>query len=185
MTSRDIVLQVIAALDARQIPYMLVGSFSSNLYGIPRSTKDADLVLQLGDEPISQLMPLLGSEFHLDQQMSFETATFTSRFVIQHPRSAFTVELFLLSSDPHDQERFRRRRQMPFADSSAWLPSAEDVIITKLRWSRSGKRSKDVDDVMNVLAVQQGKLDLAYIRRWCDTHGTRELLEELLTKLPA
>jgi hypothetical protein len=37
-----------------------------------------------------------------------------------------------------------------------------------------------VQDVRDVIAVQAGKLNLSYIRTWCDQHGTRELLERLL-----
>ena len=46
-TIEDVTLRVVDASNACGSPYMLVGSFSSNLYGIPRSTKDADFVLQL------------------------------------------------------------------------------------------------------------------------------------------
>ena len=35
---------VIDALNALAVPYLLVGSFASNFYGIPRSTQDADFV---------------------------------------------------------------------------------------------------------------------------------------------
>jgi hypothetical protein len=34
----------------------------------------------------------------------------------------------------------------------AWLPTPEDVIIQKLRWSKGAKRSKDFADVVAVIA---------------------------------
>ena len=49
MTGNEAVLQTVSALDECRIPYMLVGSYSTNVYGIPRSTEDADLVIELGD----------------------------------------------------------------------------------------------------------------------------------------
>jgi hypothetical protein len=61
------------------------------------------------------------------------------------------------------------------------LPTPEDVIVTKLRWSKGGNRAKDVDDVVNVLKVQSDRLDLPYIRQWCDAHGTRALFERLVS----
>ena len=75
-----------------------------------------------------------------------------------------------------------------FGDSSAsnFYGSADstyDVIISKLRWSKCGNRQKDVDDARSVLAVQQGNLDVAYIRDWCDRHGTCELLVNLLVEV--
>jgi hypothetical protein len=117
--------------------------------------------------------------------MSFETVTATGRYVIELRDHPLKIELFLLSDDPHDQERFARRRQRPLLGHPVFVPSAEDVIITKLRWSQQGRRHKDVDDVRNVLAVQGEYLDWPYIHRWCDQHGTRALLDEICRSLPA
>jgi len=77
--------------------------------------------------------------------------------------------------------RFQRRVVRDLGNGKkAFLPTPEDVVITKLRWSKQGKRAKDVEDASDVLAVQAGKLDLPYIRQWADQHGTRELFERLL-----
>ena len=45
MTGNEATLAVIDALEACSIPYMLVGSYSSNVYGVERSTQDADFVV--------------------------------------------------------------------------------------------------------------------------------------------
>ena len=111
MNSDTIVLEVIDALEAAGVPYMLVGSFSSNLYGVPRSTKDADFVVQLGETPITAITGRLSPGFSLEPQMSFETITGTYRYVVRHAASAFSIEFFQLSNDPHDIERFARRRK--------------------------------------------------------------------------
>jgi hypothetical protein len=58
--------------------------------------------------------------------------------------------------------------------------TAEDVIITKLRWYLLAKRPKDGQDAKGVIAGQLGRLDLPYIRFWADQHGTRSLFEQLL-----
>jgi len=47
VNSDEATVAVIDALDALRISYMVVGSFSSNFYGIPRATQDADFVVQL------------------------------------------------------------------------------------------------------------------------------------------
>src|SRR5947209_667250 len=135
MTSDEAVLAVIAALESLGIPYMVVGSLSSNYYGIARSTKDADFVMEFGAQSIRHLADHLGSAFRLDPQMSFETTTMTTRHILEVVGIAFTIELFHLSDDPHDQERFRRRRRVQLLNREISLPTAEDVIITKLRWA--------------------------------------------------
>src|SRR5687768_4580050 len=182
MNANDIALAVIDVLERLRIPYMLVGSFSSNLWGIPRSTKDADFVVELGDTSVGAIAAALGGDYRLDPQMSFESVTGTMRYQINHPLSAFTVELFLLGNDPHDRARFERRIVKSLEGRSVFVATAEDVVIMKLRWVGRAKRSKDVEDVKDVLDVQRANLDLAYIRHWCDQHGTRDLFEQLLAE---
>ena len=177
MTAEQIVYRTVAALDAAGVAYMLVGSFSSNLYGVARSTRDADFVVELGEKAPSEIATRLGTDFLFDPQMSFETITGTYRFIASHRSSAFKVEFFLLSNDPHDRERFGRRRREPMGEGEAYVAAPEDVVVTKLRWSKGGNRKKDVDDVRNVIRVSGGDVDWPYVERWCDAHGTREILE--------
>jgi hypothetical protein len=177
----NITLKVIEALDKCAIPYLLAGAFSSNHYGIPRSTKDADFVLQLKSGVGANFALALGESFELDPQLSFETVTGTYRQIITCPGNPFKVGLFLLSNDPHDQERFRRRRQVQLLGRTVWFPSAEDVIVTKLRWSRS----RDKDDIRSVMAVQVPSLDWNYITDWCTRLGTLSLMQEIRKTVPA
>jgi hypothetical protein len=181
INSTDLVLRLIDAFEKASVPYMLVGSYSSNYYGRPRSTKDADFVVQISSAQFTAVTAAIGADFRADPQMSFESVTMTMRYIIDHPASAFKIELFLLSDDEHDKSRFSRRRQVEFENRMAWLPSVDDVVITKLRWSKGGRRAKDIEDVQKVLAVRYAQLDLPYIRHWTDQHGTRDLFEQLLS----
>lgn len=47
MNLYELAARVIAALEAESISYMGVGALSSSVFGIPRATKDVDIVLQL------------------------------------------------------------------------------------------------------------------------------------------
>jgi hypothetical protein len=181
IAAQSITLRVAEALEACGIPYLLSGSFASNYYGIPRSTKDADFVLQAAHAVGQELTRGLGEDFLLDPQLSFETNTGTFRQVLRHTKQSFKVELFLLSRDEHDQSRFRRRRAVQLYERRVWLPSPEDVVVTKLRWARG----KDKDDARDVMAVQRDKLDWEYIEAWCRRHGTLAAMEEIRRSLPA
>jgi hypothetical protein len=184
VSATDLVLRLIALFDRLAISYMLVGSYSSNFYGRPRSTNDADFVVVLPEEKLSALFVGLGPEFRIDPQMSFETITMTARHVIIHPATTFKIELFLLTGDPHDQSRFTRRQKVYFEGYWTYLPTPEDVIVQKLRWSRGGKRAKDITDAAEVIQVQKSQLDLAYIRHWTTQHNTGDLFEKLLNESP-
>ncbi len=155
-------LAVLDALFAENIAFLVVGSYSTNVYGIPRSTKDADIVIDLSGKSLLSLNQHLPKSLRLDPQMRFESATGTTRNVITVDGSAFSIELFRLSTDAHDQERFRRRLEIEVEGRLVSIPTAEDVIVTKLRWAHRLARRKDVDDIRNVLAVGQGRFDWDY-----------------------
>jgi hypothetical protein len=181
MTSeQSVVVRVADALKACEIDYMLSGSFASNMYGIPRSTRDADFVLQCRGGVGEEFCERLGDGFEFDPQLAFETVTGTYKQLLKQKGSAFQVELFQLSSDPHDQMRFTRRRPAELFGRRLWFATAEDVIVTKLRWART----KDKDDARDVMSVQRGKLDWPYIEEWCRRHGSLELMEEIRRSVP-
>jgi hypothetical protein len=185
VTGDEAVIAMIDALNASGTPYMLVGSLSSNYYGVARATRDADFVVQFSNEAAAEIARRLGPSIILDPQIQFETITGTSRYVARLADHPFKIELFLLSEDAHDQERFDRRRPARILDREAFIPTPEDVLITKLRWSRRGKRAKDIEDVRNVISVQASRLDWEYVHKWCREHGTRDLLDELRRSIPA
>jgi hypothetical protein len=184
MTAEEIVLAVGAALERTGIPYMTVGALAGIYYGINRSTDDADFVIQIDEPNLEALRQSLGPKFVVDPQVRFETITLTTYYVVRHPETDFEIDLFVLGDESHTQLSFSRRKRITFDRGETNICTPEDYVITKLRWAKKERRTKDFDDARAVLAVQQGKLDLDYIRRWCDAHETRELLEKTLCSIP-
>ena len=178
-TGEEAVGALLDILNRLSIEYMVVGSFSSNRYGVPRATKDADLVLKVVAQEREKLFRELPAGFEIDSQVTFEMITGTWRQVIEIPSIPFTIELFELSNDPYDQSRFSRRKTLSLLSRQASVPTAEDVIVQKLRWANLAKRGKDFDDVVAVMAVQgEAKLDWPYIVKWCTDHNTLDILEK-------
>jgi hypothetical protein len=185
MKAQEIVQRVFESLEAASIPYVLVGSFASNIYGIVRSTKDADFVIQVVPGQFKSMLDALGPQFFRDPQIQFETVTGTKKHLVREPQSGFEIEFFELSDDPHDQQRFARRRKLSVLDHEAWVLTAEDVLVTKLNWLHRINRGKDLLDIENVISVQADNLDWPYIESWCDAHGSRPLLEKIRAELAA
>jgi hypothetical protein len=179
MTAEFVVRTVLDALDASSIPYVLVGSFASNIYGTPRSTQDADLVVNATPGQLSRFIAALGPDFERDPQLQFETVTGTTKTIIRHVPTKFEIEIFQLSNDPHDQSRFARRRLTQIYGGYSHVLTAEDVVVTKANWLHRANRTKDLLDLQQVIAVQGDSLDWAYIERWADQHGSRALLDRI------
>jgi len=92
--------------------------------------------------------------------------------------------MFVRSDDAHDRERFIRRQRVRVLERVAFVATAEDMIVTKLRWADGAHRSKDVDDIRNIVAVRGAELDWAYVNRWALEHATAGLLVDIQSSIP-
>ncbi|NIP96090.1 MAG: hypothetical protein GWO24_22700, partial [Akkermansiaceae bacterium] len=109
MTPSEVAEHVVRAFHDAEVPFLLVGSFSSNQYGIPRSTKDIYVVVQTQAGNLHDLAGILGPEFLPEQQFRFETNTGTVCQEFAAQGCTMKVGVFTLSDDAHDQARFARR----------------------------------------------------------------------------
>lgn len=159
------------------VPYFLAGSFSSIYYSFSRPTIDADFVVQFENQSIFQVLKRLGPGYIIDPQITFKTLTMSTRYCVAVADSPFKLEFFRLTDDPFDCSRFARRIRVELEGILLWLPTVEDVIVMKLRWSRD----KDRIDIRNVIAVQGiPNLDWDYLNHWCRLHKSLDVLNEIV-----
>lgn len=181
MSSEAVVQHALGVLAELELPYMLVGSFSSNAYSIPRSTKDMDIVMRVESDEVQRFARRLGGNFELEGQIGFETKSFTTKHLIHAKDTPFKIEVFQLTDEPHDQSRFSRRVEIRIDEHAVFIASAEDTMIQKLRWARN----KDLEDVRNMIVFQgRDNLDWDYIHRWTREHETQPRLDRILADLP-
>lgn len=185
MTLESLAIAVVEATEAAAVDFMVVGAIAAGAYGVPRSTKDVDLLVAVSvTGGVATVIKSLSPIVQFEPQVVFDTLTWGRRHVGQSRSTPpFKVELFEVFEDAFVQEEFRRRQQVfvPMLARQTWLPTPEDVIVQKLRWGRS----KDLDDARDVLAVQGPEtLDMAYIKAWCARHGTTARLEAALASIP-
>jgi hypothetical protein len=180
--------RILEVLDRMEIPYQVVGSIASSWHGIPRSTVDADLVVDLRVEQVDELASELSRDFYADPGMMKEALRRGRSFNLVHFESSYKYDIFPLKRDEYSQTQFGRRR---FEEVSSLgepvecaIASAEDTILSKLQWFRAGGNSseKQWNDIRGILQIQQDKLDLAYLRHWAPRLGVADLLEEVLNE---
>ena len=185
MKVEELAVQVIDACEKESVEYMMTGAFAVSYYGIARSTKDVDFILGLSpSDGMNRVIACLNPEITFDTEVQLEILTWGRRHVgISRREIGLKVELFELFADPFVQQQFQRRKSMISKRLSrmTWLPTAEDLVVQKLRWGRN----KDLDDARDVLAVQGTDfLDMPYIENWCAIHGTTERLQKALAEIP-
>lgn len=181
MNVEHVAAMVIDACEAEGIAHMLTGAFATSYYGIPRSTSDVDVVIDLESPDVFRtLASRLSDRVVFDPQVQFDTLTWGQRHVgVTTTDPPLQVELFELFDDPFVREQFAHRQRVvsETVGRAIWLPMPEDLIVQKLRWGRP----KDLDDARDVLLVQGlDNLDRARIVGWCEQHGTVDALQAIL-----
>lgn len=181
----EVTLKVTAVLEELGIPYLIGGSLASTLYGMVRSTQDADIVVEMRLEHIQPFVTALQDEFFVDDEMITEAIQHNSSFNIIHRETMFKVDVFIPRPRPFLQSQLARAQGQTFSferEVSAKFASPEDTILAKLEWYRiSGKVSdRQWRDILGVLKTRAGKLDLDYLRKWAGELNVSDLLERAL-----
>lgn len=190
MSVSDIVaatLPVVRALERLGVPYYLGGSVASSLHGVARATVDADLVAALTLEHVDAFVGCLGDAYYVDADMVRDAIRRRASFNLVHLETMLKVDVYLPGGAAYDQESFRRRAADVLDDAlpdetRCYVATPEDVVLHKLHWYRLGNEVSDRQwhDIVGVLKVQAGALDLAYLQRWAAELGVVDLLERAL-----
>lgn len=54
------------------------------------------------------------------------------------------------------------------------VATAEDVIVAKLEWAKTGSSQRQIEDVAGLIRVRGDEIDLAYVESWVETLGLVE-----------
>jgi hypothetical protein len=186
----EVTLKVTQLLEKLDVPYLIVGSLASTLYGLVRSTQDSDIITEMGPQHIQQFVSGLEKDFYIDQEAIGEAIRLNSSFNIIHRESMFKVDVFIPKPRPFLQSQLERAQRQTFSldiEISAQFASPEDTILSKLEWYRLGGEVSDRQwrDILGVLKTRAGELDLDYLRKWAVELKVHDLLERSLkeTKL--
>jgi hypothetical protein len=181
--SADPLVEVLDALDRLAIPHQLGGSYASSIHGLPRQTRDADLVVDLDMAQVRPLANLLRATFYLDDERMRSAVARRSSVNLIHLATGFKIDLFVKGREPFDDSELARSRlaEVPGGHGrQAPVKSAEDTILRKLAWFAAGGGTSERQwlDVLGILKVQGDALDDDYLVEWADELGVRELLEK-------
>ncbi|HEY7685922.1 MAG TPA: hypothetical protein VH833_07425 [Gemmatimonadales bacterium] len=182
-----VALAIAATLERLRVPYVVVGSLASSLYGAPRSTDDVDFLVALPPDAVPLLVTALIPEYYVSAEAARDAATARhgGAFNAIHLGSAVKVDLFVAGDDRFDAERLARRQlvrltgELAAAPADVFVDTAEHTVLRKLEWYRRGGAvsERQWGDVIGVVREQGERLDRDYMRAWGERLGVGDLLD--------
>ncbi len=187
MTSPDILIAikpVIRTFNELNIQYYIGGSLASSIYGMPRTTLDADIVANISLNQITSLKIKLENEYYIDENMIKNAIERSSSFNLIHLETAIKIDVFVYKDDLYQKNAIKRRIEDTLIEndqsSKFCFASPEDIIINKLiRYKMGDKISeRQLLDVIGVIKIQGDSLDKKYLKKWTIELGLIELLKK-------
>ena len=169
-------------LEARGIPFLVIGGQAVLLHGRPRLTEDIDLTL--GVDP-SALPRVLAACANLGlTPLPTEVERFVAETLVlpaRHAGTGIRVD-FIFSTTPYEQQAILRAVRVILDGTGVPFASAEDLLIHKL----FAARPRDMEDALGVVRRKGGELDWPYLERWSRVFAEvpgRETMPQRLAEL--
>ncbi len=153
--------------------YAVIGGIALSQWGVVRFTYDVDIKVLVPDANYSAARAALRAAF---PQRARENAP-QDALIVAVNIDGVTID-FLLALPGYEELIIQRAVQRDLGGWSAWVCSAEDLIIQKV----VAGRAKDWPDVEALLIEQRNKLDEAYIEDWLTQFAEALEQPELLTE---
>ncbi len=181
----SVILLVTEIMEKFGIPYLIGGSLASSIYGIARATRDVDIIADMSEKDVENFKDDLKDRFYIDSEMIREAIKNHSSFNLIHLESMFKVDVYILKEDDFSKEEFKRKRKVvisPSPEKTAYVATPEDTILSKLAWFRmsGGVSDRQWNDVLGILKVQRGHLDMEYLQYWARKMSLADLLKRSL-----
>jgi hypothetical protein len=180
MTPDQVLRDVSRRLEQSGIPYMVTGSFASSMLGMPRSTRDLDVVVAPEQDQTEALIAAFDPEnWYIDPILVREAVERKSMFNVIHLDSGWKVDVILRKDRPWSREEFSRRAPLLIGGVEIMFLRAEDSILSKLEWVRQGGSLRQIEDAGTVLDMQGDAIDFDYLDRWAKELGLTDLLDKI------
>ena len=181
MNAEEILLEVAAILGSAHVPYMVTGSFASSMLGMPRTTRDLDVVVELDASNVDAFLRAFNpSDWYLDPVVVRESLEYRTMFNAIHLESGWKVDFVVRKDRPWSREEFSRRRSLTVSGIPVPFLRAEDSILSKLEWVKLGGSTRQLEDAGTVVDMQGDALDRSYLRTWAAELGVSDLLDRIL-----
>ena len=162
-------LRVLKMLYYCKIKYILVGGLAINLYGIPRTTVDVDIMIDLNNENILNLINCFKANGFRFRQPIDEKKLISKEYrkqlkeeknvivlTLENPNNPLEILDFFIDNPIDFNKAYSRKKTLKIDDFEIYLASIEDIIEIK----QISNRPIDISDIENLKLLKEHEEDL-------------------------
>ena len=102
----------------------------------------------------------------MDLDAALESFGHQSLFNVIDLVTGWKIDLIIRKSRTFSEEEFRRRQLVTLQDLPIFVASAEDIIVSKLEWSKLAQSQRQIEDAGAILRLRWPVLDRSYLEKW-------------------
>lgn len=171
-------------LESVSIPYMITGGSAVGFWGHIRTTMDIDIVIQIYGNKIDSFLKSIEDEAYVDIEEAKRAIFNRDMFNMIHNETCFKVDVIPLNEkDNYEIEKFKNRIKINFKNRDIFITGPEDLIISKLLWSKSaGGSERQLGDCESIYRLNRERLNLDYIKKWVKILTVEDEFKKLTLK---
>ena len=123
---------------------------------------------------------LPSGEYYADLDAALEAFKRESMFNVIDLRTGWKIGMIICKSRAFSQEEFGRRQRLSLQGISLSVASAEDIILSKLEWSKLSQSQRQIEDAAGILKIQRSSLNRPYLEQWIYELGLEKEWEDAL-----
>ncbi|MCK4567550.1 MAG: nucleotidyltransferase [Candidatus Thorarchaeota archaeon] len=174
----EILQYVCSYLNEHNIDYVIVGGVAVMYHGVPRTTVDIDLLLEIDESAIVPFSDFLSSKGFVSSAEDLRAAFAEhAHSTIFYCDSALRLDIQGINSQ-FDQMTIDRAVSITLFDVILKLGTVEDTLINKILF----QGEQDLRDAHGIYRINQELLNLAYIEDTCKMLGIFEKWTDFLTE---
>ncbi|MDB9527110.1 hypothetical protein PN498_14000 [Oscillatoria sp. CS-180] len=167
-------------LEAENIPYYVTGGVAAIAYGESRTTQDLDIVMFLARDGLPALANTLEQAGFYVPGVEDAVSGQLQTLQITQIDTISRADLVIADEDEYERLKLARRQSYRLMnETSIYLISPEDLVISKLRWGQRIQSQKQWRDVLGILKAQQESLNYEYLHSWIAKFDLSEALEQV------
>lgn len=185
MEQSDLLRLAVKNLQRLNVPYAIVGSFASSVWGESRLTQDIDIVVDLKPQQVASICNAFPDpEFYVSRVAAEEAVARSGQFNVINPSSGNKIDFMVAGHTDWAVAQLKRSKCVAlFPDQNAQVAAPEDVILGKLVYYREGGSEKHLRDIAGMLKFSGDMIDRAYVDQFAQRLGVADMWDAVLNSV--